>query len=168
MPASTDKHWYALYTKARNEKKVLQVLTNAGYEAYLPLKKTLKIWSDRKKWVEEPLLPSYVFVRIPEGDYLSVLKVSGIIRFIMFSGKIAQIPDWQIQSLIILLSSEHEVNMIQEYLQPGQPVEVISGPLSGMRGEIIEFQGNKRVVLRISHIGLQLDVGISAGLVRGL
>jgi len=160
MPASPEKHWYAIYTRARSEKSVRSTLSKAGYEAYLPLKHSLKTWSDRKKWVEEPLLPSYVFVKIAEADYLPVLKLSGVVKFIMFSGKLAPIPDWQIQSLIILLDSKQAHNISHEHLQPGQAVEVISGPLTGMLGEILEIKGQKRLLLRVSHIGLQLDVAI--------
>ena len=64
MKDRTKPHWFAVYTKSRNEKKVYERLIDEGYEAYLPLQKRLKQWSDRKKWVEEPLLRSYVFVKI--------------------------------------------------------------------------------------------------------
>ena len=51
-------HWYAVYTRPRSEKKALITLSEDGYEVYLPLKKTLRQWSDRKKWIEFPLIPS--------------------------------------------------------------------------------------------------------------
>jgi transcriptional antiterminator RfaH len=165
---SGDKHWYALYTKSRNEKKVHHLLDIAGYEVYLPLKKTLKNWIDRKKWVEEPLLSSYVFVRLFEHEFLDILKLSGTVRFIMFGGKIAAIPDWQIQSLQILLKDSHEFNIINEHLQPGMPVEVIAGVLQGMRGEIVDIQGKKKIVLRIESLQFSLEVKVDINLVQAL
>lgn len=162
----TGKCWYALYTKARNEKKVRKILTDAGYEVYLPLKRTLKLWSDRKKWVEEPLLSSYVFVRINEHEYLDVLKLKGTVRFIMFSGKIAAIPDWQIDSLKILLDASDELHIINEHLSQGSPVEVIQGPLQGMLGEVIDFHGKKLVILRIEHLGFSLEVKVGLTMIR--
>ena len=56
--------WYAIYTKPRTEKKACEELTCKGISTYLPVVKTLKQWSDRKKWVEKPYFPGYLFVRI--------------------------------------------------------------------------------------------------------
>ena len=63
MQASGEKTWYALYTKSRNEKKAHSALVSSGIDSFLPLIKNLKQWSDRKKWVEEPLFRSYLFVQ---------------------------------------------------------------------------------------------------------
>ena len=71
-----DKSWYALYVKSRAEKKVAADLSANSIEYYLPLQKVLKQWSDRKKWVEEPLFRSYVFVRIISDDYYKVLQLA--------------------------------------------------------------------------------------------
>jgi len=165
MTASTssqpEKQWFALYTRARNEKKVAKLLTDADFEVYLPLKKSLKTWSDRKKWVEEPLIPSYLFVKIHEHQYTEVLTFGGAVRFIFFGGKIAPIPDWQINSLQILMTSQAEVNLLPEHFPPGTSVEVTDGPLKTLRGEIIDIRGSKRVILRIDSLRISLSVEVS-------
>ena len=56
--------WYPVYTHPRAEKKAHQALSNKGIETYLPLRRQLKQWSDRKKWVDEPFIKSYLFVHI--------------------------------------------------------------------------------------------------------
>lgn len=160
--------WYALYTRARNEKKVFLLLEKSGIEAYLPLRKTLKQWSDRKKWVEEPLLRSYVFVKISEKEYYQVLQIMGVVRFVTFSGKAAIIPEWQIESLRILLSSDCDLKLSNGHLKPGDPVEVITGALAGFRGEVFDVKGNKKIILRISHLGLNLEVSVLPGALRVL
>src|SRR4051812_47027918 len=91
--------WYPVYTNPRAEKKAYEALVNKGIEAYLPLQRTLKQWSDRKKWVEEPLIKSYLFVRIAEHAQAEVLMTKGIARFIYFSGRISPMPDRQIEEL---------------------------------------------------------------------
>ena len=70
-------NWYALYTKPRSEKKVLDRLLEQEIEAYLPLQKKLRQWKDRKKWVEVPLINSYIFVKIEHKDYFNVLDTVG-------------------------------------------------------------------------------------------
>jgi transcriptional antiterminator RfaH len=68
--------WYPVYTHPRAEKKACQALINKGIETYLPLHKQLKQWSDRKKWVEEPLIKSYLFVRITTLEQTKVLMTN--------------------------------------------------------------------------------------------
>ncbi len=103
-----NKHWYALYTKSRNEKKVHQLLEEAGIESYLPLIKTLKQWSDRKKWVEEPLFKSYIFVQVQANQYYHVLNIPGIVRYITFEGKAVIVPEKQILAIKQFLNNEED------------------------------------------------------------
>lgn len=158
--------WYALYTRSRTEKKVSLELEKNGIEVFLPIRRSLKQWSDRKKWVEEPLIRSYVFVRISEREYSKVVQTLGIVRFITFSGKAAMIPDWQIDSLRLLISSGLELQVSNEHFKPGDPVEIVSGSLAGFKGEILEVKGKKQVFLRISHLGYMLEVNVPPGLIR--
>ena len=59
-------NWYAIYTRAKAEKKVYEQLERSGYEVYLPLTTTIKQWSDRKKKIKTPLISSYVFIKTEE------------------------------------------------------------------------------------------------------
>lgn len=59
--------WYVLYVKSRWEKKVNESLMNVHIESFLPLVKSARQWSDRKKINSSPLFPSYVFVHINSG-----------------------------------------------------------------------------------------------------
>ena len=92
MPV-TQKYWYVLYTKPRWEKKVYQLLMEQGIESYCPLNKTRKKWSDRVKWVEEPLFKSYVFVKIAEDRRTEVRMVNGVVNFVYWLSKPAIVKD---------------------------------------------------------------------------
>jgi transcription antitermination factor NusG len=153
------KKWYAVYTRSRAEKKTFESLVNAGFETYLPLYKTLRQWSDRKKMVTLPLIPSYVFVKIIEKEYRKVLEVEGVVAFIKFERQLAAIPDRQIETMQKLVDSGSEIKAITEKVQKGDLVRIASGPLRGTEGEIIEMQGKQKFVLRIN-IGYTLIVNI--------
>ncbi|MGF1585721.1 MAG: UpxY family transcription antiterminator [Bacteroidales bacterium] len=155
--------WYAAYTNSRAEKKVLKELQKQGIEAYLPLQKKLRQWSDRRKWVEEPLIRCYIFVRIDIGNYYQVLNTNGIVRYISFEGKAVPIPENQIEVLRKLVANEADVEVTTENFTPGDRVKVVSGPMHGLEGELVDFRGNRRVMIRIDHIGQQLLVSIPAG-----
>lgn len=154
--------WYPVYTHPRAEKKAYQSLINKGVEAYLPLHRQLKRWSDRKKWVDEPFIKSYLFVRIHEHDQAEVLMTKGIARFIYFSGKIAAMPDRQINELKLLMSSSFELEITEENLQPGEKIIIKAGPLKGLSGEIISYRSQKQLALRLESLGCSIIVHVAA------
>jgi transcriptional antiterminator RfaH len=158
--------WYAVYTKSRHEKKLAGKLNEKGIEAYIPLRKTLKQWSDRKKAVEEVLIRSYVFVKILPTQYDTVLGYPGAVRFIWFSGKPAVIPDRQIALLKLVTGTGTEVTAVPCNLKPGTPVRVIAGPLQGLTGELIINAKGNNVVLRIDHVTTALMLTISPNLLE--
>jgi transcription antitermination factor NusG len=130
--------WYAIRVKSRSEKKVNADLQDQGIESFLPLQRRLRIWSDRKKWVEMPLISGYVFVHISRKEYETVLRTMNVVCFVYFQGKAAIINDKDILTLKRMLGqSELELEVTLEELKPGQMVEVISGPLCGVVGELI-------------------------------
>ncbi len=155
------KKWYAVYTKSRNEKKVAAELEARGIEVYLPLLKTIKQWSDRKKKVEIPLFSSYVFVRIIDKDYMDVLETTGVVRFITFRKQKIAIPETQILAVKAFLEEDHpELEGIHEYF-PGERVEVVRGPLSGLKGNLTEIKGKQRVLVEIESIGHKIVLNLS-------
>lgn len=147
-------NWYAIRVKSRSEKRVYADLTDLNIEAYLPLQRKLRQWSDRKKWVETPLISGYVFVFISRKEYEIVLRIFNVVSYIYFEGKAAIIREADINLLKRMLGqNESEIEITPEQLQPGQKVEIIAGPLIGVIGELIDFKGKNKVALRIPPLG---------------
>jgi transcription antitermination factor NusG len=157
--------WYPVYTNPRSEKKAYEALIKKGIDAYLPLQRQLKQWSDRKKWVEEPFIKSYLFVRIKEHEQTEVLMTKGIARFIYFSGKIAPMLDRQINELKLLIASPYELEITEENLQPGENIVIKAGPLKGLKGEIISYRSQKQLALRLENLGYSIIVHVAASLI---
>ncbi|NMB71022.1 MAG: UpxY family transcription antiterminator [Bacteroidales bacterium] len=164
--STTGKVWHALYTRPRWEKKVLKYLQEEGIEAFLPLRKSLKQWSDRKKWVEEPLFRSYVFVHIVPSEYYKALNIVGAVRYVVFEGKAAVIPDRQIQMVKDLLALEVELEVTDETLLPGERVVIRYGPLKDVEGEMVEFRSKSVIALRIDHISGTILVSVPSNYVK--
>lgn len=162
------RKWYPVCTMPRAEKKAYQALINKGLQAYLPLHRQQKQWSDRKKWVEEPLIKSYLFVNINEHEKTEVLMTKGISRFIYFSDKIASMPDRQINDLKLLLASSFELEITQEDLQPGEKVVIKAGALKGLTGEILSYRSQKQLALRLENLGCSIIVNVAAELIDRL
>ena len=160
--------WYPVYTHPRAEKKAHAALIDKGIEAYLPLQRRLKQWSDRKKWIEEPLIKSYLFVRITDYARAEVLMTKGIARFIYFSGKVAAMPDRQINDLKLLLASSVELEISEADLQPGEKIKIKAGPLKGITGEIISYRSQKQLLIRLENLGCSIIVNVAASLIDRL
>ncbi|HEY8782070.1 MAG TPA: UpxY family transcription antiterminator [Mucilaginibacter sp.] len=160
--------WYPVYTYPRAEKKACQALINKGVETYLPLHRQLKHWSDRKKWVEEPFIKSYLFVYIKEHQQTEVLMTKGVSRFIYFSGKIASMPQRQIDDLKLLMASPFELEITEEGLQPGEKIVIKAGPLKGLKGEVISYRSQKQLALRLENLGYSIIIHVAASYINRL
>jgi transcription antitermination factor NusG len=158
-------NWYAVYTNPRAEKKAHAELVKNGITAYLPLQRTLKRWSDRKKWVEEPLFRSYLFVNIDQSRYYDVLNTAGVVRYITFEGKAVPVPEKQIDAIRYYLADASPPSdiLINELPVPGTPVEIMRGPLRGLTGELVQVQGREKVRIQIDALGQFLNLTISSG-----
>ena len=158
--------WYPVYTNPRAEKKAHAALLDKGIMSYLPLQRQLKQWSDRKKWIEEPLIKSYLFVRIPERQQTEVLMTRGIARFIYFSNKITSMPEKQIEDLKLLMASPYELEITEEDLNPGEKIVIKAGPLKGLQGEVIAYRSQKSLILRLNNLGCSIIVNVAASLIE--
>ena len=137
-------NWYAVYTRARWEKKVADQLSRATIENYCPLNRVEKQWSDRKKIVEEPLFTSYVFVRVSKQQINMVKELYGIVTFVCWLGKPAVIPDKEIQSIKQFLSIYQNVKIEPVAINVQDRIKILQGPFSDMEGHVIAV--NKRSV----------------------
>jgi transcriptional antiterminator RfaH len=147
-----ENKWYALYTHPRAEKQVYNRLIETGIETFLPLQRTYRMWSDRKKLVEKPLLSSYIFVKTKSKYFPKVYKTPGIVKFVTFEGHPASIPQKQIDNLRLLINSDAEIEVSSEKFAQGDNVEVVSGSLTGLTGELIKIGSKNRVVVRIDKL----------------
>lgn len=159
------EYWYALYTKPRSEKKVYQALLEKEQESYLPTITRVRQWKDRKKKVDMPLFPSYLFVRIDYRFRFDILQINGVVKIVNFKGVPAVVPDWQINDLKKML--EHPDTLKLESTMPmGQMVEVTDGPFKGIRGWVKMIKDETRLVITIQSIQQSLSVEIDAGMLK--
>lgn len=149
-------HWYAVYTRPRWEKKIALKLEAKGYEAYCPLNRVVRQWSDRKKTVHEPLFKGYVFVQVREEDKWKVREVDGILNYVYWNGKPGIIHHREIETIKRFLNQFTDVEVTEYKLMPESRVKIKAGILMNYEGTVIEIQGNKAVV-KIESMGIQLS-----------
>jgi transcription antitermination factor NusG len=160
-------NWYAVYVKSRTEKKAETELQFMNIETFLPIQRKLRQWSDRKKWVEMPLISGYLFVYISRKEYDTVLHSNYVVSYVRFEGKAAIIPDNQIDYLKLMLR-QHDlaIEISKETLAPGQLIEVIDGPLIGLRGKLVRIKGKNKVAVVLEQLGYSALIEILSENIR--
>lgn len=154
--------WYAVYCKANSEKKISEKLIEKNIECYLPIRKVLRTWSDRKKWIEEPLFKSYIFVKVSYKEFFITLNTPGAVCFVSFGGKAQAIPEIQINNIRSLMTqTDHEVTLTYERIQKGVTVKVTNGSMKGVCGEVLNIYGQSRILIRVDSLSCSLYANIS-------
>ncbi len=156
-----NKNWYVLYTHSRCEFKVEKSLQTKCIKTYLPVKKTIKQWSDRKKEITQPLFPGYVFIYATEKERLISLEEKQVVCSLCDAGKPAVVPEWQIDSLQKMIIVNPEINVI-EGLYKGLEIEINSGPFQGIRGVVVEIDSKNHLAISIELINRTVIVNLPA------
>jgi transcriptional antiterminator RfaH len=161
LPQATDElKWYALVTRSRHEKQVRERLEKKGLEAYLPTRKVLRQWCDRKRFVEQPLFTCYVFIRMTWRQELQALQTDGVARFVRFNKQLAVVRDKEIENIKCLLNNDTETEIVP-YIGIGRMVRIKRGPLKGVDGVIENHRSGYRLLLSVKALNQSMAVEIN-------
>jgi len=163
---ATEARWFAVRTGFRKEKIVHKRLNSKGIISYLPLYKVIRRYERKVKHLELPLINSYLFVKITKADYVRVLETEQVHAFVQFNRNLIAIPKSEIDTVRRVLGEEMEVAVVEEKYRKGDQVEVIGGRLTGLHGELIDGEGQKRLIIRLENIGVGLEVEVDAKYLR--
>ena len=140
--------WYVVYTRPKQEKKVALRLSEQGVDIFLPIKKALHQWWDRKKTVISPLFPSYVFVYIRDNaNYMKVLNDEGVCCFVKFGSVLARVSQKIIDNLKLIINTKEDFEVSFYNFQPGQQIVIKNGPLKGLDCEIVKHNDKRKYLV---------------------
>ena len=162
-----NKQWIVVRAKPRSEKVVYKELVSKNIEAYLPLLKERRKWSDRKKWVEFPLFSSYLFARIDIKNSIFVLQTQGVNTIIKFGEKIAVVQDDVIKAMRLAIEGGYQLEST-EYFVEGNLVEGIAGPMKGVSGIVARLKGQSRLIIKIDAIQQALSIQIESKFIKSI
>lgn len=157
---SAQPHWYAVFTCANHEKRVAEQLRMRSVEYFLPLYQSVRQWQDRRKRLELPLFPGYVFVRIPVRERLRVLEPAGVVQLVSFGGVPVPVPEEEMAAIRACLTGH--VVQPHRYPQRGQRVRVLNGPLTGFTGIVVRRRNRRRLVISFELLQRSVAVEIDA------
>ena len=161
------ERWYAIWTRSRHEQVVRTQLDDKQVPAFLPTLTKWSRWKDRRKQIEVPLFPGYVFARFDADERLAVLKCSGVVSIVSINGAPAPVPDQEIDAVRTLVASTLPYDPCPT-IKTGTMVEVVHGPLKGVTGRLTRKGSQARLVLAVNLIGQGVSVQVDAADVRAL
>jgi transcriptional antiterminator RfaH len=144
--SGTLKLWHVLYTKPRNEKKVIERLSERGHTVFCPLVKTVRQWSDRKKKVQLPMFPSYIFAFTDEKERQILLQDPGVLNFVFWLGKPAIVREEEMEAIRKIALAGDEIQVEGARLEKGQLVTIPEGPFKGLNGRVDKLDSRKIIV----------------------
>jgi len=161
--------WFACRTRARAEKKVDFHLGRHGIQTYLPLLKQEHQWADRRKRIDIPLFPGYLFVFTSLEGIGEVLRTPGVVKLADPNGYPTPVRENELESVRRFVDGVNETGVLPspaDYLAIGEEVVVIEGPFKGMTGVLIENRGRARVAVRIAALRQATSVELDRAILR--
>lgn len=149
-----EKKWYVLHTRSKFENVVKNQLLKKDINVFLPLILKLSKRKDRKKTIEVPMFPGYVFVQCdssPESR-LKILKTIGAVKLIGTNKGPVSVKTEAVESLILLSKSKEKIFTGHGY-KKGQPVIITKGGMTGVKGIFEKETGKMRVIVQIDILG---------------
>jgi transcription antitermination factor NusG len=153
--------WFALQVRTRHEMGIADHLQLTGYESFLPLYKSRRLWSDRIKEVDTPLFPGYLFCRFNPRNWLPILKHPGVIQIVGYNRIPTPIDDSEIDAVRILGASGLP-NQPWPFPKVGDRVRIESGPLRGAEGLLVEFKNSRRFVVSVTLLQRSVAVEVDS------
>jgi len=154
MEIKNEKHWYAIYTKPRWEKKVNAKLLEKGIESWCPVQKKESQWTDRRKIIDDPLFKSYVFVRVAtDEERFKILNTNGVVQFVRYLKKPGIIRDEEIELIRSYLLEKGATITVENLSQFNENNKVVirKGVFMDAEGTVIKG-GRKKVYVRLESL----------------
>ena len=150
--------WWALYTLARFEKKLMRQLLKIEVPFYGPtIARRYRSPQGRIRTSVEPLFPNYVFIMGDEMARYKAVSTGSVSRCMPVANPAELVIDLrQIRSLILTDSPlAPELRLL-----PGQRVRVKTGVFKGFEGTIIRRENEVRLLISVRYMGRGASVAL--------
>ncbi len=155
--------WYLIYTKPRHEKKVFTDLKQKNINSFLPTTKKLRVWSERKKYIDEPLFPSYVFVYLDNlQHYYTGKDAEGALYYVRKGKEIARVNDSIVNNIRLTTCESTEIEVLDMPFQPGRQLVISKGALTGLSCEVVQYKGKDKLLVRVDLLQRNILVTLSS------
>ncbi len=153
--------WFALVIHQFKREQCEQMLARLGYEFFSPCIGVTRQWSDRKKLLQVPLFPGYIFCRLDPEKKLPVLRIPGVLSIVGSSRRFLEVDTKEIEAIRVAIASRLPIEPAVAIV-PGQKVRVTHGPLCGLEGRLMRTNAQSRLLLSVSMLNRCVSVEVEA------
>jgi transcriptional antiterminator RfaH len=158
------KGWYLIYTKPRHEKKVYTQLAEMNIESLLPMTQKLRTRQNTRRYVAEPLFPSYVFIYLEDKqNYFRGIDLEGALYYVRTGKEIARVNEEVIQNVRLITSHGHDLEVSELRFVPGQKLVIKQGPFTGLACEVVHINNKEKLLVRVDLLQRNLLLNIPSG-----
>lgn len=147
--ADPSRQWHVLHTKSRREKKLAHLCAKLGLRHYLPLQKKTSGRRGRRRIVDMPLFPGYLFCCMDRAEYRRLLLTGHIANKLNVFDQEALLKDLR---NINAACERNAMLKPDSVVKRGQRVRIVDGPLDGLEGVVRRHKDQYRLVLTLDCI----------------
>lgn len=159
--------WYVMRTRSRQEKVVANCLRTKKITVFLPQQDIVRRTNGRRRVVNCPLFPGYIFVQPLPEQFPCLRFIPGSCGLIFTGREPAQMPEKDLEAVRVIVDSDVPLSVFEELI-PGRKIEVLSGPLKGIRGELVRVMNECRLVINAHLLNKSVCVEIGSHDIQAL
>jgi transcriptional antiterminator RfaH len=143
---TTQRRWYVVQCKPRQDCRALEHLARQGFRCYLPTLHVEKLQHGLVIEVEEPLFPGYLFIELDElrDNWQPIRSTRGVNQIVRFNEYPVPVRDEIIEAIRRRLADSR---IKVPYLRPGERVVVTEGCFADLEAIFVANDGQQRVTL---------------------
>lgn len=155
FPDESDKVWFVVYTKARQEQVAVENLARQGFEAYCPSIAITKRRKGQLASIIEPFFPRYIFLNfdLVSDNWAPLRSTRGVANLVKFGGIPQQVPESLVTALKDNENSDNLQIVAEKTWKKGDSVEIEQGPFAGYRCLFESERSADRVSVLLDIVG---------------
>jgi transcriptional antiterminator RfaH len=156
-------YWHVIYTRPKQERKIANELFKKQITYFLPVINTVRQWHDRKKVIQTPLFPSYIFVCLKDKlEFFNSESITGVCSFVKFGKLHAKVDQSTIDQISLVVNSDMQTDISCDYYKPGEKLFIKDGPLNGLSCELINKNGKDKYLVRVDLLNRNLLIDVES------
>lgn len=163
---STKAEWYAIHTKYKCEKYVVNALTSKNVKAYTPVLSVTKEYTRKVVTREIPLINCYAFVQVRPDQFVKVLQTEYVFSFLKVGKELSTVKQEEIDLLKRITGEYNDIEVEEIEYAEGMEVEIVSGNLTGVKGILIEKQSKHNFLVELRSLSYQLKINVDPNHLR--
>ena len=156
-----DREWYLVQCKVGETQRALENLENQSYECFLPMIGVEKIRNRKRRLVQEPLFPGYLFIHMDqwEDNWQPIRSTRGVTKLVAFGGYPVAVDN----DLVELLKQRCAQQEMLAALNEGERILIKEGPFAGLEAIFESYDGNERVIILLNFLNKQQKLTLPIG-----